>query len=289
MKQGILKARAHKIRPRPLELAIPDDLPRYWMDGDPYSTHLLNALSVTFPPGERLFMAAVRALRHKVEDPALKEQIKAFLAQEALHSREHSSLNAWLTKVGYPADKFEQEVADDIAQRRSARGPFEDLAVTCALEHFTAIMAESWLKHPELRERCHKDLRALWLWHAIEELDHKAVAFDVYQAAGGQYALRAATMVFVTIGLIGGISIYQAQLMAHDNEHKNLKSWAKGLWTYWGPTGYFVRLIPSYLRYFRRDFHPFDQDDSALLAAAETELSRLTGTAYGSTSADAAA
>ena len=281
MKQGILKARDHKIRPRPLELEIPDDLPRYWMGGDPYSTHLLNALSITFPPGERLFMAAVRALRHKAEDPALKEQIKAFLAQEALHSREHTGLNAWLTKQGYPADVFEQEVADDIAQRRAARGPYEDLAVTCALEHFTAIMAESWLKHPELRERCHKDLQALWLWHAIEELDHKAVAFDVYEAAGGQYALRAITMVLVTIGLIGGVSIYQAQLMAHDKQHRNVKSWAKGLWTYWGPRGYFMKLIPSYLRYFKRDFHPWDSDDSALMAAAEAELSRLTGVAYG--------
>ncbi len=288
MKQGILKARAHKIRPRPLDLEISADVPRYWMGGDPYSTHLLNALSITFPPGEKLFMSAVRALRHKVEDPALKEQIKAFLAQEALHSREHSALNAWLTKAGYPADKLEQEVADDIASRQSQRTAYQDLAVTCALEHFTAIMAESWLKHPELRERCHPELQALWLWHAIEELDHKAVAFDVYEAAGGEYARRVLTMLVVTVGLIGGVSIFQAQLMAHDNEHKNVRSWAKGLWKYWGPTGYFVKLIPSYLRYFRRDFHPWDSDESALMAAAEAELSRLTGVSYGAKQANAA-
>ena len=288
MKQGILKARAHKIRPRPLDLEISADVPRYWMGGDPYSTHLLNALSITFPPGEKLFMSAVRALRDKVEDPALKEQIKAFLSQEALHSREHSALNEWLTKSGYPADKLEQEVADDIASRQASRTAYQDLAVTCALEHFTAIMAESWLKHPELREACHPELQALWLWHAIEELDHKAVAFDVYQAAGGEYARRALTMLVVTVGLIGGISIFQAQLMAHDNEHRNVRSWAKGLWKYWGPKGYFVKLIPSYLRYFRRDFHPWDSDETALMAAAEAELSRLTGKSYGPKQADAA-
>ncbi len=288
MKESIRKARAHTIRPRPLELKIPADLPRHWMGGDPYATHLLNALSITFPPGERLFMAAVRALRHKVEDPALQEQIKAFLSQEALHSREHSALNGWLAKAGYPAAQFEQEVADEIAARRSQRGAYEDLAVTCALEHFTAIMAESWLKHPEVRTQCHRELSALWLWHAIEELDHKAVAFDVYQAAGGSYAQRVATMVFVTIGLIGGISVYQAQLMAHDGQHKNVRVWAKGLWKYWGPKGYFTKLIPSYLRYFRRDFHPWDTDDTSLMAAAEAELSRLTGVRYDAPRADAA-
>jgi predicted metal-dependent hydrolase len=281
MKEAIQKARAHRIRPRPLELEIPADMPRFWMGGDPYSTHLLNALSLTFPPGERLFMAAVRALRDKADDPALKEQIKAFLAQEALHSREHTSLNRWLDRAGYPASQFEQEVADDIAARRSRRGAYQDLAVTCALEHFTAIMAESWLKHPELREKCHRELKTLWLWHAIEELDHKSVAFDVYQAAGGEYARRVATMVVVTIGLIVGVSYYQAQLMAHDGQQKNVRSWAKGLWTYWGPRGYFVKLVPSYLRYFKRDFHPWDSDETALMEQAEAELSRLTGVTYG--------
>ncbi len=288
MKEAIMKARAHKIRPRPMELEIPADAPRYWMGGDPYATHLLNALSLTFPPGERLFMAAVRALRHKVQDPVLQEQIKAFLSQEALHSREHSALNEWLDGRGYPAKKIEQEVADEIADRRNQRGPHVDLAVTCALEHFTAIMAESWIKYPEIRELCHESLKPLWLWHAIEELDHKAVAFDVYQAAGGRYSERAITMLFVTINLIAGISFYQAQLMAHDKELTNVRSWAKGLWTYWGPRGYFTRLIPSYLRYFRRDFHPFDNDDSALLAQAEAELSRLTGVSYAASKASAA-
>jgi predicted metal-dependent hydrolase len=288
MKDAIAKARAHKIRPRPMDLEIPAHVPRYWMGGDPYATHLLNALSLTFPPGERLFMAAVRALRDKVRDPALKEQIKAFLSQEALHSREHTALNAWLQRAGYPAEKFEQEVADDIAQRRSERGPYQDLAVTCALEHFTAIMAESFLKNPELREACHPELRALWIWHAVEELDHKAVAFDVYREAGGAYAERAVTMVFVSIGLILGISFYQAQLMAHDGELKNVRSWAKGLWTYWGPRGYFFKLLPEWASYFRRDFHPFDTDHSQLMAAAEAELSRLTGKLYGASAATAA-
>jgi predicted metal-dependent hydrolase len=266
------RARSRAIEPRPLQLEIPEDTPRYWMGGDPYATHLLNALSTTFPPGERFFMAAVRALRDVVQDPTLKQQVRGFLAQEALHSREHSALNAWLTKLGYPVDRYEAQVAQEIDENRKGRTRLEDLAVTCALEHFTAIMAESWLEHPELRAACHENVRALWTWHAIEELDHKAVAFDVYQAAGGTHTLRAVVMVFVTFGLIGRISAFQLGLMAHDRELTNLTSWARGLFRYWGPRGYFTRLIPAYLRYFRRDFHPWEKDDSALIARFEREL-----------------
>lgn len=267
---AIERARQRDIKARPLKLEIPEDTPRYYMDGDPYATHLLNALSVTFPPGERFFMASVRALRDRVSDPKLREQIKGFLAQEGLHSREHTSLNAWLDRLGYPASRFEAEVAQELSQHSD--NPLEDLAVTCALEHFTAIMAEAWLNSPELRARCHENVRPLWTWHALEELDHKAVAFDVYVAAGGSYELRAMVMLGVTIGLILGISSYHLQLMAHDGQLTNFKSWARGLWRYWGPRGHFTRLIPAYLRYFRRDFHPWAKDDQALIAHFEREL-----------------
>lgn len=268
----ISRARTRDIKARAMRLDIPENTPRYWMGGDPFATHLMNALSTTFPPGERFFMASVRALRHVVKDPTLSQQVKGFLAQEALHSREHGSLNGWLEKLGYPIAKYEAKVAADIDSRRAARTRIEDLAVTCALEHFTAIMAESWLNHPELRAECHENVRALWTWHALEELDHKAVAFDVYQAAKGPYQLRAIVMLFVTIGLISQISAFHLGLMAHDGELKNWRSWSKGLWKYWGPRGYFTKLLPAYLRYFRRDFHPWEIDSSALIARFEQEL-----------------
>jgi predicted metal-dependent hydrolase len=269
---AVERARERSIRPRQLKLDIPEGTPRYWMGGDPYATHLLNALSITFPPGERFFMASVRALRDRITDPVLREQVKGFLAQESLHSREHTALNAWLTRMGYAADRYEAEVADDIARHKQGRAPIEDLAVTCALEHFTAIMAETWLKDPELRAQCDASVRDLWTWHAIEELDHKAVAFDVYQAANGPYALRALVMIGVTVGLIWTATHYQRKFMKHDGQHKNWKVWARGFARFWGPRGYFPKLIPAYLRYFRPDFHPWQQDDAETISAFETAL-----------------
>ena len=133
-------------------------------------------------------MRSVRALREHATDPALLEQVRGFLAQEALHSREHSALNQWLDQLGLPAARIEQ--AHRGAHRASAAASaraLDNLAVTCALEHFTAILAKLLLTEPSLRERFHPSMLPLWYWHAIEELDHKAVAFDVYQAADGDY------------------------------------------------------------------------------------------------------
>lgn len=269
------EGKQREIVPRPLRLEISADTPRWWMGNDPFETHLLNALSLTFPAGERFFMQSVRALRDRVKDPVLLEQVRGFLAQEALHSREHSSLNAWLERLGFPASAIEKRIADGMAERSAERDPLDDLAVTCALEHFTAIMAETWLTQDELRESCHPSVRALWTWHALEELDHKAVAFDVYQAAGGDYQRRVVIMAFVTLGLMFTVARIQWTLMGRDKQRTNLKSWASGLFRCWGPGGYFTKLVPAYLQYYRRDFHPWQREVSALMARAERELAQL--------------
>jgi len=264
-----------KLTVRPLQLEIAADTPRYWMGQNAWETHLMNALSLTFPPGERFFMRSVRALREHAKDPALREQIKGFLAQESLHSREHGVLNAWLGKLGLPAAIVDQRVEARIAERSSKRSDLDNLAVTCALEHFTAMLAKLLLTDPELRRRFHPNMLPLWYWHAIEELDHKAVAFDVYQSADGDYRRRVLAMVAATIGLITSTMVIQYHLMRADKQRLRLRVWIKGALQYLGPKGHVTAVIPDYLRYYRRDFHPWQADDRALIAQAEQELQKM--------------
>lgn len=272
MQEALSRARARTIRPRNLSLDIPASTPRYWMGGDPYSTHLMNALSLLFPPGERFFMDAVRAFRSDVSDPRLLAQVRGFVGQEALHSREHQTFNRWLVRFGIDADGIEQAVTDEIARRRAQRTPIDDLAVTCALEHFTAIMAEGWLHEDELRESAVEPLRTLWTWHALEELDHKSVAYDVYHAAGGDYATRIKWMMRISLGFVVGVSIMHIRFMARDGVLRDPAYVAKRWWKYWGPRGVFTKLLPAYLRYYRRDFHPWEEDSSTLIARFERAL-----------------
>jgi uncharacterized protein len=262
---------AREIVPRPMNFAFSKATPHFWMDGDPFTTHLMNALSLTFPDGERFFVAAVRDLREHARTPELQQQVRGFLAQESLHRREHDSFNRLLRAQGVDVDRFYAEVAALLARPEQNGTPLLRLAITCALEHFTAIMAEMWLTR-DLRLEAHESVRDLWSWHAIEELDHKAVAFDVYVAAGGSYALRVTTMVAVSFAFFAKASELQARLMKHDGQAGNLRSWLRGAWKFWGPRGYFSRLVPAYLRYFDPNFHPWQQDDSQLIARFEREL-----------------
>jgi predicted metal-dependent hydrolase len=274
MQTALDLARSRTITPRDLKLEIPEHTARYWTGGDPYSSHLMNAFSLLFPPGERFFMEAVRAFRAQVSDPVLQAQIRGFLGQEALHSREHKVFNTWLTKQGIDADGIERAVAADIEARRAQRTPIDDLAVTCALEHFTAIMAEGWLKEPTMRAAVSEPLRAIWTWHALEELDHKSVAFDVYRAVDGDEATRIRWMVRITIGFILGVTFLHLRLLSKDRQLNRPLAIFKSWWKYWGPRGYFTKRIPSYLRYYRRDFHPWQEDTRALIERFERELER---------------
>jgi predicted metal-dependent hydrolase len=153
----------------------------------------------------------------------------------------------------------------------------QNLALTAALEHFTAVMAKFLLTHPEFLERMHPSLQPLWVWHAIEELDHKAVAFDVFEAAGGKYTTRAAWMLAAMFGMVTSSLYLQWHLMRRDGQLGNVRSYARGLWRYLGPKGYTIELLPELLRYFRPNFHPWESDDTALLAHGEALLRALRG------------
>ena len=264
-----------EIAPRNVRFPFSADTPKYWFDNDPYLTHVMNALSMIFPEGERYFIAAVRGLREYVKDPILEKQVRGFLAQESLHRREHDAFNDWLRTTGVDVDKFYENMRDALRVDDSVMSKRWRLAVTCALEHFTAIIAEEWLTRPDLRESAHVNVQPLWSWHAMEELDHKAVAFDVYRAAGGTYSMRAVSMVLITIGFAALASSFHFRLMLADKQLFNVKSWLTGSWRCWGPRGYFTSLLPAWLRYFKPGFHPWEHDDSALIAHYEKELLRF--------------
>lgn len=266
-----------EIVPRRLRVAL-DRAPRYWLAGDPASTHLLNALSITFPRGEQAFVDSVRHYKDAVTDPALARDVRAFVTQEMHHSRTHTDFNDWLRDLGLPVDLIDDDVRRETAYAQRTYSPEVLLAITCALEHFTAILAHAFLTSPELLASMHEDVRPLWLWHAIEETEHKAVAFDVYQHVGGRYGTRVATMAAITVMFLYKTALHHRQIMAADGQLGNARSWATGIWRFFGPKGYFAHLGPLYRAYYRRDFHPWQHDNRAVLAdvreALERELAR---------------
>lgn len=243
----------------------------YWVKGEPSLTHLLHALSAAFPDGERMFMDSVAHYRKEISDPTLRREVASFLAQEANHAKAHEEFNAWIAAQGFDMSALDASVKARIALGQKAP-PIVRLAVTCALEHFTAIMAEQLLEEPELIADFDPKMAELWLWHAVEETEHKAVAFDVYQAVDGSYPRRVLVMAIVTIRFISHIAWMKSHLMKTDPKSGGFGSRLRGMWTMWGNPGWFRRLVPAYLDYFRRDFHPWDRDVSVALERARTRI-----------------
>jgi predicted metal-dependent hydrolase len=247
----------------------------HWFGGDPFQSHLLHALSLTFPDGERFFMDSVRYYLDRLESPALRHEVSRFLAQEAAHGQAHEAFNQWVRSLGLDADPIVEKVRADLAAARDAPHRTQ-LAATCALEHLTAILAELLFSNEEIRAAMEPELRRLWMWHALEETEHKAVAFDTYQAVGGTYPLRALVMLLTTADFLFDIARFQIRLLKSDPSQAGnpvartmVEGWVR-LWVY---PGLFRPLIPAYLDYFRPGFHPWQRKPKGDFEAIRAEFS----------------
>ncbi|MDB4990968.1 MAG: hypothetical protein JWN04_6146, partial [Myxococcaceae bacterium] len=235
------------VQARNVKFGINAEMPRYWVSDDPFLTHFMNALSVIFPPGERMFMDAVKAVRDRVKNPETRADIAGFLAQEALHSREHSALNAVLQNQGYPVRELDEGMSEHMRQVAKFRSKRSQLAATVALEHMTALLGFKLLTQEHVRALCDAEVLPVWMWHAVEEMEHKAVAFDTYEEVFGDYLPRALALVTTTIGLFGTAHYFQYYFLKRDGLAHDPKLWAKGLWRLWGPKGLLSDMLPQWL------------------------------------------
>lgn len=248
---------------------LPADIPKYWWDSDPAKTLLLSALSSSFPSGERFFIDSVRYYQDRITDPELQQAIRGFIGQEAHHSREHKALNGYLEERGIGLGRLEQEIEAFMDWMRKTFTPERQLAHTVAVEHFTALMAEEFLLKYNALEEMDPHMAPIWAWHAIEESEHKAVAFDVYKAIGGSEFIRLSEMLVVSVMFPLYTAMHLVQLMKEDGQLGNLKSWASMANYLWGKPGVFRKLLPSYLKYYSPNFHPWNHDARSLVAKAK--------------------
>jgi hypothetical protein len=250
------------------------DLPKHFAeDGDLIASHVIMALSSVFPDGEDYFVRSVRNYRDKVTDPALKRQVAGFIGQEAVHGREHRVFNDRLAELGYPTKEYEAVTRFGLKIREKLLPAKSNLAATAALEHFTATLAELVLTNEEIRDLMGADaVRELFEWHALEESEHKAVAFDVYKAVGGGEKLRVWTMNFFRYGFVVGIGLAVGLSLLRDRATYKRgalrKSWKR------------VKASPimdpalwyQLKDYNRPDFHPDDSDTNELVETWKAKL-----------------
>lgn len=242
-----------------LDFRFDEDIPRYWLAGDAFRSRYLDALSTVFPEGEKYFITCVRHYRDGIRDPALAEQVRDFIRQEGYHGMVHIRFNTLLKRQGLPVEQVEARVKARLDGRRAGFSPEFNLAITAGLEHLTAQLADGLFRRRKTLDGADPRVRAMFAWHAVEEFEHRAVAYDVMQTvAKVGYRTRVAGYLFgVALNAITTFRVTVAYLKADGYRGARLyRTLLGGLWWLYKPGGFYGALAPALLAYLLPGFHP---------------------------------
>ena len=246
-----------------------------WHPEGAHVTQFFNALSLFFPVGERFFIQAVRNYRDQLKNPELQKAATGFIGQEAMHGREHEIYNRYIADAGMPIAEYEAFVARLLKWIQNNSTKEMQLSATIALEHLTALLGESLLADDRITAGADPAYRRMWRWHALEETEHKAVAFDVWRAVMGksprEYLLRSGGMVVAMLIFWPLVARYHVGFMAADKQARgHVRGYAHLLNWLFGTPGGLRRVIPAWFDYFRPGFHPWDHDNRHFLHELES-------------------
>ncbi|WP_246023783.1 metal-dependent hydrolase [Nocardia yunnanensis] len=247
---------------------------KYFVENDMVYSHFVAGMSGAFPAGEESFIRSVRRVADRVTDPVLKKRVTGFVGQEAMHGREHRKLNDKLVELGYPIKWLDSPQAIERTQRLERRlSPEVHLAMTAAAEHYTAVLAQRVLGSDEIQAiPGDPEVWNLLNWHALEELEHKSVAFDVFRAVGGSEATRIGVMLAMYSLTLPLTYVSLAIAVGRDpNARRQPVRVARETYRlFTGPI--FRGLMPELAKYLRPGFHPDDIDTSRLLDRWQRQL-----------------
>lgn len=244
-----------------IDFKLDSSIPRYWYTNDPYKTRLMDGMQLYFPEGERYFITCVRHYRERISDPILAKHVKDFTRQEGQHGIAHTRFNHLLKQQGLPVDALLE-----MQKRRNSFwlkrfSPQFNLALTAAFEHFTALLAEGFFARKEVMAGADERMKALFAWHAIEEMEHKSVVFNVMSTvAKVGYFTRCAAMIYATLDI--SFETYRTTdiLLKADGyswlQRKRMLLSHLG-WMY-GRKGVFGSFSGQIMAYLKPGFHPDD-------------------------------
>lgn len=242
----------------------PSKASKYPWNNNAWGSAFILTFSAVIPAGEKMVIEAVRNYRDQIEDPVLKAEVTSLIGQEAIHSRAHAEFNNIYDLKGLPVNAMAR-LADTIYMDYLVPQVSKKtlLAMACAVEHVTAMMAEKAFGDELDFNEHYDEITADFLgWHLLEELEHKSIAFDLYEAVDGSYSRRVAAFLLVW-GVSIPVGLYVLnQIMSTPSYSQGKKANRQGIGFY---SKFFLSISPKLATYFRKDFHPNNSDTSALL------------------------
>lgn len=264
------------VRPRNIDFEIGEEITYNWNGDNPGYTTWLNAMSLNFPVGEQLFVDSARACLPMCDNTELKKQVRGFMTQESIHSREHDHYNDMLKRGGVPVEAYKARGEAQRAWVKRTLSPYWQLAFTVAAEHFTATISEVALKD---RKKLFKDadpkMAAIWVWHAVEESEHKAVCFDLMRDVSRSsfqfYFARSIAGLFTLCQIYLTLPLIYYYMAKHTGELGNGKAFWGFLNYHFGRPGLLRKFFPAFLSYFKPGFHPWQRDNRDIIEEWDQE------------------
>lgn len=257
-----------EIVPRNLHFNIRANRKRHWLADDVIKTLLIDGLSIFLPEGERFFIRSLKHYASLLEDRALAAEINGYAVQEAFHTREHEEYNRALAELGYDVPAMEKQIDTTMA---IIKNPVHRVFLTCAIEHVTATLSVQTLRHADILKGAAPAYKRLWMWHALEEIEHKAVAYDVLMSATKgmpgwkRYLMRItamnSTIAFFLYIFLRNVPIY----LRADGIKPGLRFWCRFFWLTMVAPGTWRRCVPMLAGYYLPWFNPRNSDDVNLV------------------------
>ncbi|MGV0627569.1 metal-dependent hydrolase [Mycolicibacter minnesotensis] len=246
------------------------DLAVHYVPGEPFATHFCDVLHLLLPAGEEFFVDVFKQALPLIKDDQLRLDVQGFIGQEAVHSQAHAGVVDHLAARGVDMSPFTDQIKwlfgkllgdrPNWNARRQQRWLLERVALIAAVEHYTAILGEWVLNSPGL-DRAGVDpvMLDMLRWHGAEEVEHKAVAFDVMKHLRAGYLRQVRTQLIVTPMLFMFWVRGMRFMYTVDPE---LPAGVKPRWRDWfsaarrGLVPSPFEFLPAIASYYRPSFHP---------------------------------
>jgi len=255
------------ITPRRFAAELPADVPRHWLPGNEVVSSLLNAYTILVPANEAFYIRTLNACLPRITDEGLRARCQAFIRQEAQHGVAHKRYWDNLDAQGYAYRGFERAIDRTVFRTMDRHAPvwLRASLVSC-VEHINAFLGYEFLSQSILADADPR-MRDLMEWHFAEEIEHRAVAFDLLQAVSPRYAVRllgAVTTTTLFYLLMTGVA---ASLLAQDRLLWRKATLRQAMFHFGAGHGMARRTLRHLRDYLRRDFHPARLPGGDALAA----------------------
>lgn len=241
-------------------------LPWYWCDDSAFKTHFLNALSLVLPDCEKFFLTTCKPYLKTVPDSEQREELLQFCKQEGYHRHAHIKYNAWLERNGLPVARLSRDTRRAWKWAHRFLSDKQKLALTICIEHITVVYAAILLRDADVFDKMHPHFRELWLFHTVEELEHKAVTMNLWNSADGSEALKRAFMMLALPLYVYYVAKHTLVFLYKDGLLWNLQTWRDAIaFLFNDRTGLIRKSFVPWLDIFKKGFHPDDHDHSELL------------------------